>query len=917
MKRKLKVLYTLFFVALLAVPLVMAGCSGSDGQNGTNGLSTGTISGAITTTSSTALANPTVTIEPVVAGVTPAVKSDGTYTVTNVPIGVYTLTFKADNADAVIAQVSVVAGQTATQDEALTPTANPTTVASDVSGSTVTLTPPAGTTISKVTWSVVTGPAVVVTQAAAAAATSDNVSYMVTPKNLADFIQQYFTVLKTQRGIQDEDTGAFSGVLADRDAVMGISPLDLEAMGAVTLQADVTLSDGTTQTLGDIEASTDLSYDDQAGTKATFATTAGLQNVPINVPVLLHSQTESGGYSWTMTKITPTSGTSQVTKLMDADQQNAYFTPDVEGEYDVTAPSGQVIKIFAGSWGAPVTKQGAIAGIDADGNPTPCANCHNSTDFADDWSEMYGQWAQTGHAHMFSNQLNAGGHYGSSCFQCHTVGFNTNADNQGFDDANFSGTDNYAAMLAKFFPASNGGHPIANPDNWTNMQSQFPGTASLTNIQCENCHGPNTSPLHGFDYSVDDAMAAGRKTFSADVCGQCHGEPTHHPSYQLWQRGSMGMSHGNIDLAMNEGIQYDRTTGAPQGARTSCAGCHTAQGALAWFDQLDRGNPSRTLDATTLADPDVASLTPDNVQPQTCQVCHDPHQVGSDVADAQVRITDNTPMLPAGFKATGLGMGAQCIVCHNSRNGGTGNYDTNGNEIVGLHEDNDSSFGTLTQYAEPHAACQGDVVMGRNAYFFNDGEVGSRSPHSFIPNSCVNCHMEELTAPEDLAGSGATPDNPANHTFSADAPESGADWCAKCHGTGFDRTGVQSAVQADLDQLKDALTDAAMKLATTDTTDNPSLAPLAAGDTAVFSVNYAGAKLTITRADGTVENPTVPLPAVTATVTVNGVQDTAGDILAKAAWNYDLISEDTSVGVHNPGFATDVLEASLRALSGI
>ena len=927
--RKERLLYKFLLFAALAVPLLMAGCSGSDGANGApgaNGLSTGTISGTVSSSNATALVNPAVTLDPAVPGVTPVVNANGSYTITSVPVGVYTVTFKADNANSVSVQVSVVAGQTATQDEALVggSIANATTVKAAINGTptpggsvTVKLTPSAGT-IANVTWSVAAGPidgsgasAVTVTPAA-----GDPASATVTLPALTDFINQYINVLKTQRGFTDDDTGQFTSVFTDRDTVMGIDPLDLEAMGAVTLKAAVTLDNGNTlnQT---VDLATDLSYMDQAGTQATITTTAGLQNVPVNVPVLLHSQAENS-YAWSIS-VAPATGTSQVTKLMDADQQNAYFTPDVAGEYDVTAPSGRIIKIFAGNWGDPIGHQGAIAGIDANGNPTQCFNCHANTGFADDWNTMYAQWAQTGHAHIFSDRLNAGG-YSNRCFQCHTVGYNPNAQNMGFDDANFSSTDNYGNLYATFFP---NGKSVANPDNWTNLQSQFPETASLTNIQCENCHGPNGSPLHGNAYTADQAMAAGRKTFSAGVCGQCHGEPTHHPSYQLWQRGAMGMSHANVHVAINEGIQYNKTTGAAEGARPSCAGCHTAQGALAYFDQLQAGNPSTLTQASINNDPDLTDvngnpvLTPDNVQPQTCQVCHDPHQVGGDVATAQVRIDGSTPVLPAGFKATGLGLGAQCIVCHNSRNGGTGTTDANGNEIVGLHEDNDPYFGTLTKYAEPHEACQGDVVMGRNAYFFHDGEIGQRSPHSFIPNTCVNCHMEELTAPADLAGSGATPANPANHTFSADAPDSGPDWCSKCHGAGFDRSGVQSAVQADLDQLNSAMTTAAMDLALADTTDNPGLAPLGTGDTATFSVNYKGASLTITRANGTVENPTVPLPANTANVTVNGVQDTAGDILAKAAWNYDLINQDISLGVHNPGFATDVLQASIKAVSGI
>ncbi len=65
-------------------------------------------------------------------------------------------------------------------------------------------------------------------------------------------------------------------------------------------------------------------------------------------------------------------------------------------------------------------------------------------------------------------------------------------------------------------------------------------------------------------------------------------------------------------------------------------------------------------------------LTRDTVQPQTCAVCHDPHAEGASSGEPNtgtVRITDNTPMLPAGFAAKNVGRGAICITCHNTRNG--------------------------------------------------------------------------------------------------------------------------------------------------------------------------------------------------------------------------------------------------------
>lgn len=148
-------------------------------------------------------------------------------------------------------------------------------------------------------------------------------------------------------------------------------------------------------------------------------------------------------------------------------------------------------------------------------------------------------------------------------------------------------------------------------------------------------------------------------------------------------------------------------------------------------------------------------ITPDTVQPQTCAVCHDTHQLGTtsgEPNDAILRIEGDTPMLPAGFQAVGVGRGALCMVCHNTRNGAHNDVAT-----------------TKADDRAPHTAAQADVLMGQNAYFV---EMGQRSKHSFIADTCTNCHME-LTPPPaaysyNLAGT--------NHSF-----EASLDVCSQCH----------------------------------------------------------------------------------------------------------------------------------------
>jgi hypothetical protein len=49
--------------------------------------------------------------------------------------------------------------------------------------------------------------------------------------------------------------------------------------------------------------------------------------------------------------------------------------------------------------------------------------------------------------------------------------------------------------------------------------------------------------------------------------------------------------------------------------------------------------------------------------------------------------------------------------------------------------------------------------------------------------------------------------------------------------------------------------------------------------------------------------------------TLGGLYDFADPDLIKAGWNWNLVNNDGSKGVHNPGFATNVLAASIAALA--
>jgi hypothetical protein len=168
--------------------------------------------------------------------------------------------------------------------------------------------------------------------------------------------------------------------------------------------------------------------------------------------------------------------------------------------------------------------------------------------------------------------------------------------------------------------------------------------------------------------------------------------------------------------------------------------------------------------------------------------------------------------------------------------------------------------------------------MGRNAYFVQ----GERSAHSNIPNTCTACHMELVPAPAELGYPTAT-----NHTFEANLTI-----CSKCHGE-LDGTALQASVVAELADLKAAVEAAVERVYTPGSTVeyNPGRQPT----------------LSIDGAD----------PVNFNTVVVPATNPINTDIFAKTNWNYELIAQDFSKGVHNPSFVHAVLFNTTQQVNSI
>jgi len=630
--------------------------------------------------------------------------------------------------------------------------------------------------------------------------------------------------------------GEFPGGLQDRFQIVGMSPFSLEHAGMVTLEAEVVTSSGTYQGEGEVHA------------HLPWTPAHGIHNVPLGVQVLLHGKSQ-GYYNWVMG--TP-SGSAAT--LVDPNSQSPWFAPDVAGRYWLTVndeESGENVSLnlFAGTW------KGIIVAQDDNGRPIvdqTCFGCHNDQIAP----EYFTDWAQTGHAEILTNNLNTSTHYGPNCFPCHSVGFNTAAGNGGMDDAS-----DYQDFLDSGLINTPG-------DNWTAMLDEFPESARKANIQCENCHGPQNGGGH-----TQEGM---RVSLSSDVCAPCHGEPARHARFQQWQLSA----HANYELAIEEG------------GSGSCSRCHTGNGFLTWLPVLLGDEPGDPLDSIDV------TWTEDETHPQTCQTCHDPHNIGTTSGsdpNATVRISGDTPPLIAGFTATDVGRGAICMTCHNTRRG--------------LRNDDnfDDVYMTSEAARAPHGGAQADVIMGQNAYLV---EVGIRGKHSNLEDTCVDCHMEATPPPPDLSYNlGGT-----NHTFFARN-----DICGECHGfesgeefqAGFDAEmdDLQALIEEGLYNLMSDQIDAGGSI---DLDGDATITDIADVSAIEFGEARGRQAMTVVFGNGEAFGPTrmTDIEVLPATGSAFPLYDAADPILIKSGWNWNLFHNDGSHGVHNPSFAKGTVETS-------
>jgi formate-dependent nitrite reductase cytochrome c552 subunit len=256
--------------------------------------------------------------------------------------------------------------------------------------------------------------------------------------------------------------------------------------------------------------------------------------------------------------------------------------------------------------------------------------------------------------------------------------------------------------------------------------------------------------------------------------------------------------------------------------------------------------------------------------------------------------------LSAGFQAFGVGKGAICMTCHNSRRG--------------LR--NDDTFAATKAAGEasraPHGSSQTDVLMGENAYLVN---VGVRGNHSLVTDTCVDCHMDQTSPPDLLAYNlGGT-----NHTFFASASI-----CANCHEE-ITAESVQSAFQANSGQLQSLMEQALLNLiaqlteggAVIDLNGEATITDVDEIADLVFGETRGRQAITVTLINGEMFGPlrVNDVRVIDGGVDMGELYDFADDRLIKAGWNYNLANNDGSQAIHGPTFTFEYLDAAIDALN--
>lgn len=199
------------------------------------------------------------------------------------------------------------------------------------------------------------------------------------------------------------------------------------------------------------------------------------------------------------------------------------------------------------------------------------------------------------------------------------------------------------------------------------------------------------------------------------------------------------------------------------------------------------------------------------------------------------------------------GLGAQCLFCHNER------------RAPDINDENRPA---------PHPSSQAGVFTATGGIRAEGFDYGSTTAHVNIEDTCIGCHM---TRREE--------GNYAGHTFQADSVGAA---CARCH-QGIRNNNFRANADYDGDGNTEGFMDEVEDLL--NVLEGAIEEALEGG-----SFETDGGRIRFRNAAGD--------------------EVRVGNEVYQAAYNYLLVSQDGSFGLHNPLFAVQLLQQSYRVLTG-
>lgn len=596
------------------------------------------------------------------------------------------------------------------------------------------------------------------------------------------------------------------------------------------------------------------------------------------------------------------------------------FIPDVPGVYVVdfnsttgnTSGSAYATNKVPGSL---TFSAGDFVGVGTVGGTSPrtlqCAICHDGIPLGVD-DDMVSEWNETKHADMFENSMSLYKALAPEPYlwEFHTVGYNKDANDDGFDDL--------ASAVGFTFPETG--------LTFSEFVAAYPSVAKLANIQCENCHGPGGQ--HG-----GDPVGIAFSFAQYGVCGQCHVEE------EQWMNSahnSTGVAHGS------GGYQGYWVTNA------GCVRCHNAMGFESWLAEGEEGLGSMVGDAGAF--PGV-----------TCAACHDPHDATNPL---QLRLYGDVTMAIDGSTVS-VGEAAVCYNCHDGNyalhetdcdSDGDGRADAtcaDADQTAGEYWRGGYHYGTQSTTLEGNQALR-DLAKGgakEGAFVISFTENSFHSDPTFtlagvtgnpdlpsVNNKCVTCHMATGPSNEEegylhlgghafklrtahglghlLGGEGAEEEETEEAAGELELITA----CTVCHTS---LTEMNRTARADYDGdgtiegIQDEIRGLLVNLGTlirsldTDNINQTSGFIVTDGVLTENSLNWAGTKssgLTATN------NCAIGAPpgGREAYQPCNFVD--ADPILRRAVWNYNSVVRDGSLGIHNAAYAIQILQKTYQAL---